>query len=124
GEPKAMTGDEFLKLAGKLFEPYVNGSKPANEALFRAIVGRAYYGSFHLAKEFLEGLGIPTGKHEALPEYLRASNEPSAKRASEMLATLYQFRSDADYKLTDSRAIRDFNNFRFVNDQINRADKV
>ena len=119
-----MSGDEFLKIASELFAPYVTGNRPANEALFRTIVGRAYYGAHHLAKEFIEQLGFQTGTHGGLPEYLQAPNEPSAKQAGKMLATLYEFRSRADYKLTDARAIRDFGSLNFVKDQVERAREV
>lgn len=119
-----MTGEEFLKLASELFAPFVTGSKPANEALFRTIVGRAYYGAYHLASEFLEQLGFPTSTHGAPPEYLQGSREESARQAGSLLANFYQFRRRADYELTNPMTIKDCNSLNFVKDQIERAIKI
>jgi hypothetical protein len=47
-----MTGDDFIGLAAKLATMF------HDQAACRAVVGRAYYGGFHLAKEFLERLQI------------------------------------------------------------------
>jgi hypothetical protein len=119
-----MSGDEFLDVASNLFAPYVTGTKPANEALFRTIVGRAYYATFHLANSFIEQLGFPTSGHGTAPEYLCASKESTAKQAGNLLGTLYDCRRRADYRLTDARAIADFRNSKFVRDQLERAAEI
>jgi uncharacterized protein (UPF0332 family) len=46
-----MTGDDFISLATQLLAG-------KSEAHFRTAVGRAYYGAFHLARDFVRACGI------------------------------------------------------------------
>ena len=46
-----MTGDKFISLAGK-----VASGTQSDEATCRTAVSRAYYGAFHVAKDFLTSL--------------------------------------------------------------------
>lgn len=115
-----MTGDDILKLAGELFAK----SRTPSEALCRAIIGRAYYSAFHLACDYLRGLGFATSGHGVPRLWLQASGEPNAIRAGELLADLYSARYRADYELNKARAVADSRNPEFVKDQIEWASDV
>jgi len=95
-----MTGDDFLKLAGKLA---VTFHEPAS---CRTAVGRAYYGGFHLAKAFLEGLGIKSPRnantHVYIQHCLLNSGNPELATAGLVLNNLHSDRIKADYDLSSS----------------------
>jgi uncharacterized protein (UPF0332 family) len=97
-----MDGSDYIRLAGKLA-----ASPSADEASYRTAISRAYYGAFHLARDFLVDLGfIPMGNanvHAFVRRYLHASNSPDAVTAADDLGDLQTLRNLADYRLDDSR---------------------
>lgn len=100
-----MKATDFIALAGTL-------SVQPETARLRTSISRAYYGAFHLATEFLAGLGFNVGKDHDLHKPLLASKHPLAMDAGRSLSDLYEFRRRADYRLADpdveqqSRAMR------------------
>jgi len=96
-----MDGREFLAVAGKLA-----ASPHADEATYRTAVSRAYYGAFHVAREFLVELGFaPIGNanvHAFVRHYLHGSGHPEGCLAATQLSRLQTARNSADYDLTDT----------------------
>lgn len=119
-----MTGDDFLQVAAELFAPMLAGKRPVNEAWCRTAIGRAYYGAFHLAKAYLDQLGVRTGTHGKLPELLAVSGHADSILAGRYLSELYEARRKADYDLTQARITAECCNLHFVKDQIERASEV
>ena len=116
-----MTGEDILKLDGELFAR----NKSPSEALCRAIVGRSYYGAYHLALAFFEELGLPRSSDHKIPsQWLAGSGEPSARKASRLFETLYAARRRADYDLNHPRAIAESRDLAFVKDQIEAATDI
>ena len=97
-----ISGDEFIRLAGKLV--VLSGS---DEAGFRTAVGRAYYGSFHLARRFLDEIGFPIlanlNAHGYLQNQMLNCGHPEAKIAGQVLRLLHRNRIAADYRVEDDR---------------------
>ena len=95
-----MTGDDFLQLAGKFAAIF------HDPASCRTIVGRAYYGGFHLAKAFLEGLGVKSPRnantHVYIQHCLLNSGHPELATAGLVLNSLHSDRIKADYDLSPS----------------------
>ncbi len=95
-----MTGDDFIALADKL------GSNQ-DEASLRSAVSRAYYGAFHLAREFLEAIRRPVPRnvnaHVEVARQLQRSGQRDAYRAGSLLGDLHSKRIKADYRLDDQR---------------------
>lgn len=87
---------EFVNLAGTL-------SVQTDPARLRTSISRAYYGSFHLVLEFLQGLGIVCGKRHDLHKLLLASGHSDARDVGILLSHLYEFRQKADYDLLNLR---------------------
>jgi uncharacterized protein (UPF0332 family) len=116
-----MTGDEFLQLATKLFA--ASRANPS-EALCRSVVNRAYYGAFHLAKDFLDNLGYPSSGHGLPPNWLSGSGEESAIRAGQLLADLYSERRRADYELHDPKVIARFRDRELVESLLEVAKEI
>ena len=116
-----MTGDEFLALAVELFAK----NRAPNEAMCRTIISRAYYGAFHLAREYVVQLGFPeTDKHRFLSDSLSASDEPNVMRAGDLLRSLATSRGRADYDLKQPHVGKQVMEPLFLRDSIERADKV
>ena len=90
---------EFIDFAQRL------AIQPASTpATLRTVTSRAYYGSFHLAKELLVRLGQPvTGKHDA-HAWLVGSKCDEAHQAGRLLAELNNESIKADYDLADRLA--------------------
>ena len=117
-----MTGDDFLRVASELLAPYLTDRKVADEALFRTIISRAYYGACHVAIAYLANLGLPSSSDHGLAKrWLVEAGEPSAKRAGRLLEDLYSARQRADYRLSDPKAIGNAQSVEFVKDQIEQA---
>ena len=80
------------------------------EGRWRSAVSRAYYGAFHLGKEFLFDCGIiiqiDAVAHRNLAWCLSNSNEQAIEDAASLLGTLRKARNDADYDLTSTRFTR------------------
>ena len=115
-----MTGDDFLQLAGELFAR----SRTPSEALCRTAISRAYYGVFHLTGDYFDKLGCPSSGHGVGPQWLKASGEPVAMRAAELLSELYSARRSADYELSHPKAIARFCNLNYVRDLIEQANEL
>ncbi|MGI8977675.1 MAG: hypothetical protein ACR2FY_00465 [Pirellulaceae bacterium] len=92
-----MTAADFIQLAGKLAAIF------HDPASCRTIVGRAYYGGFHLAKAFLEGLDIRPPRNANIHVYVQHcllnSGNPEAASAGSLLGSLHSDRIKADYDL-------------------------
>src|SRR5438876_993524 len=73
------------------------------EVDWRAAVSRAYFGAFHVAREFLHGLGFAVPQADQAHAYLwlRLSNcaHPDLKAAGQRLNELRSKRNWADYAL-------------------------
>lgn len=96
-----MKPTEFIDFAGNLA---MQASTSAPKS--RTVVSRAYYGAFHLAREFLVRMGkMPTDRHDA-HEWLQQLSPEPARQAGFKLADLCSARKRADYRLADSRAER------------------
>lgn len=97
-----ITGHDFIGLAGRL--AVLPG---ASEAAFRTAVSRAYYGTFHLARTFLEEIGFPVARnlnaHGYLQRQLLNSGHAEGKTAGQILRTLHRNRIVADYRGDDVR---------------------
>jgi uncharacterized protein (UPF0332 family) len=119
-----MTGDDFLRVAGELFAPLLAGKRPVDEALCRTVIGRAYYGAFHLAKAYLDQLGVKTGTHGKPASFLAVSGEAHSLLAGRHLSELYEARRRADYSLSQARVTAECCNLHFVKDQIEKAIEV
>lgn len=96
-----MTGSDFIALAEKL-------ATSQDEASFRSAASRAYYGAFHLVREFLENIqrSVPrnANAHVLLARQLQRSGQSDAYRAGSLLGDLHSRRIKADYRLEDRRA--------------------
>lgn len=94
-----MTGEQFILVAGKIAASYTD---PAS---CRTSVGRAYYGSFHLAAVFLKDIGIEAPKnantHAFVRHRLSNSSHEDAELIGSLLCDLYADRIAADYDLDD-----------------------
>ena len=91
-----INGEAFVDLAIKLG----NGT---TEAEYRTSVSRAYYGAFHVARDFLAEVGVrlPAGpeSHRKLRYCLKESGEEAALMAYKKLESLRTERNTADYDL-------------------------
>jgi len=93
-----ISGSQFIDLAGKL------AVRPA-EAEQRTAISRAYYGACHLAKAYIEGLGIEVKvtMHD-LDRWLSVNDNPEVKRAGQKLSDQHSHRIRADYKIDEELA--------------------
>ena len=96
-----MTGPDFLPLAGRL-------AAGTTEPEWRTAVSRAYYASFHVARELLEGFGfrVPRSDRAHAHVWLRLGNcgEPVVQAAAGDFQGLRGDRNLADYDLNRSVA--------------------
>jgi uncharacterized protein (UPF0332 family) len=99
-----MDPRDFITLAIKL-------SNSANEGERRTAVNRAYFGAFHLAREFLEDCGIVFSRkeldgaeiHRKVRFCLSESHDADGIFAGDKLRSLRQQRNEADYDLKSMR---------------------
>lgn len=114
-----MTGNDFLDFARKAIVMH-RGSPPA----LRSVVSRAYYGVFHLARDFLEGLGFHSPKdensHRFLLIQLANADDETATDTAALLGDLHERRKRADYHLDDGR----YETETFAADALARADRA
>jgi hypothetical protein len=100
-------GNSFIDLAGKLA-----ASTTCDEIMCRTAVSRAYYGTFHLALDFLKELQVTIPRnasaHVVAQRYLVSSGNSDAVKAGRIIADLHSDRIRADYRLDDSRFNIDF----------------
>jgi uncharacterized protein (UPF0332 family) len=91
-----MDPHEFLALAQQL-------SLANTEAAWRSSVSRAYYATFHLARQLMEDLGFTVPRADRAHAYLwlRLANcgDPQIQRAGQGLNDLRRDRNWADYDL-------------------------
>lgn len=95
-----MDPAEFISLSVRL-------SNSQREADLRTAVSRAYYGSFHLARDLLQDCGIQfSGKdlykaevHQKLRYCLGESDNEEAVLLAKKLGSLRDRRNEADYDL-------------------------
>jgi uncharacterized protein (UPF0332 family) len=95
-----MNGGEFIEFAGKLSA--VPNSVPAQ---YRSASSRAYYGCFHLARQFLIELQFlcrrGTNEHQFVQHHFKHCKDPIAKQIGDSLSDLHEYRKQADYELDD-----------------------
>lgn len=100
-----MKPHEFVSFASKLFV-----SQPDSPACCRSVISRAYYGAYHDARGFLDGLGIRTksgiSEHLYLQRLLKESQVDQAIELGQLLDNLHQSRKEADYDLANDRPER------------------
>lgn len=94
-----MTGDDFIRMATQLLA----GN---SEAHFRTAVSRAYYGAFHIGRDFVRGSGIlvPAGPeaHKSVRWCLANAGLQELADAAVQLESLRSARNKADYDLADN----------------------
>jgi hypothetical protein len=92
-----MNGEAFIQFAGKI------AAMQADAASCRSVVRRAYYGAFHIARDFLSQLGVVAPKsantHVFVQHRLAQSGVEPAMDAASLLADLHMDRIEADYEL-------------------------
>ena len=95
-----MAPNEFISVATQ----FLSGE---GEGRFRSAVSRAYYGAFHIARDFLSDCGVVIGidplAHRNIRWCLANSSEQLIERAGRLLETLRESRNEADYKLSSTR---------------------
>ena len=112
-----MTGGDFLELAGRLL---ASARKPS-PALCRTAISRAYYGAFHLAREFLADIQLAaTRDHGDVWKCLGGCGQLDAQRTSALLRTLHENRVAADYRLEAPQP----NDVEFARSNVERAMDV
>lgn len=114
-----MTGDAFIRLAGKMA-----AQSSTDEAALRTAVSRAYYGAFHIARQFLEELGVSTVANAQIHGFVRhcliGSGDAELQQAGSLLSTLHTDRIRADYRLH----LQQFASLDEVRGSIESADRV
>jgi len=95
-----MTGDDFIALAGWI------AASGKDAARCRSAISRAYYGAFHLALDFIEGLGCTIHRnasaHVQVYRLLKASGQSPAAEAGALLEAMHHDRINADYRLKNA----------------------
>jgi hypothetical protein len=114
-----MTPHEFITFAGKLAAMGSGG-----EAAVRSAVSRAYYGAFHLAREFLDELTVTVPanlrSHAFVRQCLIGSGVADAVFAGGALHDLHTERIRADYELEDAR----FRTFVYARARVEKAETI
>src|SRR5487761_1113112 len=95
-----MDPRDFISIAIRL-------SNSQNEADLRSAISRAYYGAFHLAKQFLQDCGLRISRkeldasqiHRKVRYCLSESHNTEAMFAADKLKSLREQRNEADYDL-------------------------
>ena len=97
-----MSPNEFISVATQLLAG-------DSEGRLRTAVNRAYYGAFHLAREFLSDCGVVVGidalAHRNVRWCLANSQDQLIEKAGRLLETLRESRNEADYKLSSTRFV-------------------
>lgn len=96
-----MTGDEFIEIAGKI------AATGRNAASIRTAISRAYYGAFHLAKAFLDVIGVQPPKNANTHAFVRMRfmncGQENGELVGLLLRDLYADRLAADYDLLNKK---------------------
>lgn len=112
-----MNATEFISVATQLLAG-------EGEGRLRSAVSRAYYGAFHVAKQFLVDCGvivpIDFAAHRNVCWCLANSSEPSIVEAGRRLEALRTTRNNADYNLTTARFARNL----YAKAQVERAVEI
>lgn len=114
-----MNGERFLELARKMLVMH-----RADPAALRSVVSRAYYGTFHNARAFLEEMGRHPTKtengHQFLQVRLLNAGEEHATKLGTLLTHLHERRKKADYEIGDAK----YETEDFAVEAIARADRA
>ncbi len=98
-----MQGKDFITFSGKLAAQNSIGA-----AGFRSATSRAYYGTFHLARELLEGHGFlcrdQGNAHLWVRRHFQNCTSQKPKEVGRLLENLAESRKDADYRLDKAYA--------------------
>lgn len=112
-----MTGDDFISMAMQLL---AGDSEPH----LRTAVSRAYYGAFHIGRDFVRkcGILIPAGPeaHKSIRWCLANAGSQELDKVALQLESLRSARNKADYDLTD----RKFANRSSVTVHVQRAASI
>jgi hypothetical protein len=113
-------GGDFIEFAGKL------AARPqASEAEQRSAISRAYYGACHLAKTYIQSLGIPvSASMHDLPRWLSSNPHAFAQLAGQRLSDLQTQRIRADYDIDKPLARQGANALQHVRLCVERAREV
>ncbi len=110
-----MTAHDFLRLA-------VKESGGAEEVEWRSAVSRAYYATFHAARELFQGMGFQVPRADPAHAYLsfRLQNcgHGESEKAGRDFHALRQARNRADYDLTPPTTAAQARAFVAMADQI------
>lgn len=112
-----MNAIEFISVATQLLAG-------EGEGRLRSAVSRAYYGAFHVARQFLFDCGvivpIDSAAHRNVRWCLGSSSEPPIVEAGRRLEALRSTRNNADYDLATLR----FTQSLYAKAQVERAVEI
>lgn len=94
-----MEALEFLSVAGRL--ALAKSSGPAD---YRTSISRAYYGTYHLARQLLHQLGFvcrDDNEHLWVQRHFYNCQMQAAREVGRLLGNLHESRRIADYDLDD-----------------------
>ena len=92
-----MNGQDFIAFAARIAASGTN-----DPASCRSSISRSYYGAFHLAREFLGGLGYrcrSENEHHWVQRHFLNCKVNEVKEIGRLLANLHESRKEADYDL-------------------------
>jgi uncharacterized protein (UPF0332 family) len=93
-----MNGQEFIDVATRLAV-----ATTATAGTYRSAVSRAYYGAYHLAREFLNSLGFHASRgsneHQWVQRHFCNCQLLVASQLGRLLENLHVSRKEADYDL-------------------------
>jgi len=97
--------EDFIKLSQELIS---NLNTQYNEALYRTIISRAYYGVFKQVEDFLKDnvperdtRGRKLGSHDKYIEFLKNHTSEEVRKFGSLLANLKRYRLKADYRANE-----------------------
>lgn len=112
-----MNAHEFISVATQLLAGEAEGR-------LRSAVSRAYYGAFHVARQFLFECGVMVpidfAAHRNVGWCLLNSSEPSIVEAGTRLESLRKIRNLADYELASTHFTRNA----YAKAQVERAVRI
>lgn len=110
-----MNPAEFIRLAEKL-----SVQQAAVPAVLRTATSRAYYGAFHLTRQYFISLGFQPGASHDLPRWLSNCPHELGTKLGNFLSELQTQRIKADYRLVEPQ----FESPRFAQLAVERAIDV
>ncbi len=100
---------DFISLAQELIS---NHNTDYNEALYRTVISRCYYGIFKQVEDYLDSLNVSLpeidnrgrrlGSHEKRIYFLRNHNNLQVRKFGDKLNNLKHQRKKADYRAAES----------------------